>query len=131
MKLPREQEKILYVLTDECKRNPKTSLIGLDLKLLGEKVGAYLGIAVRYDVDKLRRSGFVSRDSNKVIITQKGLDYVNSQRRQKYYWLIAFLLIMGIIASIYTDNFLYFILSVFSSIIAGIIVYIITKSHSD
>lgn len=81
MKLDKKKERILEVLADERKLNPSTSLTGLDMKLLGEKVGAYLGIGVMYDVSDLTYSGFVSRKGSKVIITKKGLDYVESQKR--------------------------------------------------
>jgi len=81
MKLSKKKERILEVLADELERNPRTSQTGLDLKLLGEKVGAYLGIGVMYDVAELRDSGFVFRKRNKVLITQKGLDYVKSHRK--------------------------------------------------
>jgi len=81
MKLSKKKEQILEVLADELERNPRTSQTGLDLELLGEKVGAYLGIGVMYDVAELRDSGFVFRRHNKVLITQKGLDYVKSHKK--------------------------------------------------
>jgi hypothetical protein len=130
MELTDKQKEILEVLADECKRNPETSQTGLDIELLGNKVGAYLGIGVIYDLAKLQNGGFVSKGGNRAIITQKGLNYVSSHRRRKYYWLIAFLLVIGIIVAICTNNFLYFVLGIISSIIAGIIVFAITRQRS-
>lgn len=130
MKLTKKQEQILEVLADECNRNPETSQTGLDIELLGNKVGAYLGIGVIYDVAELKNGGFVSRDGDRVIITQKGLNYISSHRKQKYYWVTALLFVIGIIVSIWTGHILYFILGIISSIIAGIIVFAITKQHS-
>lgn len=110
MKLDKKKERILEVLADECERNPKTSLTGLDMKLLGEKVGAYLGIGVMYDVADLTHSGFVSRRGNKVIITQKGLTYIKSRRPQSKLFS--------------PKNWLF--LTLIASILAGLIVAIIT-----
>ena len=56
MKLDKKKGQILEVLVDEREMNPRTSLTGLDMELLGEKVGAYLGISVMYDVADLRYS---------------------------------------------------------------------------
>ena len=75
-----KQEQILEVLVDECQRNPKTSLAGLNIRLLGYKVGAYLGIGVIYDVAKLKEFGLVSRYGKNVIITQKGLSYTKAHK---------------------------------------------------
>lgn len=127
MNLTEVQEKILFVLADECKRNPGTSINGIYLTTLGYKVGAYLGIGAMYDVAKLRDLGLVSEYMNSVIITQKGLDYVKTKRNNKYYWIIGILLILGIIVSIATNNFWYFLSSLVTSIITGVIVYIIAK----
>ena len=128
MKLDDNLERILEVLADECKRNPETSLTGLDVEVLGNKVGAYRGVGVIYNVAKLQNLGFVSKNGNNAVITQKGLSYLSSHKKQKYYWVIASLLAIGIIISIFTNNFLPFILGIVSSIIAGIIVLIITRS---
>jgi len=112
MKLDKKKEQILKVLADECERNPRTSLTGLDMKLLGEKVGAYLGIGVMYDVSDLTYSGFVSKRGNRVIITQKGLAYVKPRRPQSKS------------KSIRPKNWIF--LTLIISIIAGLIVAIIT-----
>jgi hypothetical protein len=127
MELTDKQKEILQVLANEIEINPEISQAGLDIELLGNKVGAYQGIGVIYDVAKLQHGGFVSKGGNKVIITQKGLNYIGSYRKRKYYWLTALLTVIGIIVAIYTNNFLYFILGVISSIIAGIIVFLITR----
>ena len=72
-----EQEKVLKVLYEELTRNPRTSLVGIDEKTLGYKVGAYLGIGVMYSVAHLETMGLVTRQRGRVIITQKGIDRVN------------------------------------------------------
>ena len=115
MKLTEQQEKILEVLADECERNPETSLTGIDLKLLGGKVGAYQGIAVMYDVAKLQDLGFVIRNGNKVIITQKGLSYIGQQPYNS--------------KSRRLVNSRNLLISLIIAIIAGLIVAIITGWH--
>jgi len=72
-----EQEKVLKVLYEELTRNPRTSLVGIDEKTLGYKVGAYLGIGVMYSVAHLETMGLVTRQRGRVIISQKGIDQVN------------------------------------------------------
>ncbi len=137
MKLTKKQEQILEVLADERKINPKTSLTGIDMKLLGDKVGAHLGIGVMYDVDKLRHLGFVSKDGNRVIITQKGLDYVTSRRRlynisrilkNKYF--VGIILLIALVVSISTKNFFWLITAILSPIISEIIKQIIKPQNN-
>ena len=81
-KLTKKQERILEVLADECERNPKTSLTGLNIRTLGAKVGEYPHIGVMYDVWDLFHAGFVSRKDERVIITQQGLNYVKSHKKR-------------------------------------------------
>lgn len=101
MKLTKKQKRILEVLADEREINPETSQTGLDIKLLGDKVGAYLGIGVMYDVAKLKDLGLVSRDGDRVIITQEGLAHVRPQAKSSSLrsWLF-FTLIISIIAGL-------------------------------
>ncbi len=112
MRLPRKQEKILDVLANEREINPRTSLTVIDIKLLGDKVGAYLGIGIMYDVAKLKDLGFISRNGSNVIITQKGLDYVKSRKEwpattaaveeisHKLLWLIVIPIIIAVIGGL-------------------------------
>ena len=114
-----KQKRILEVLADECQRNPKTSLTGIDMRLLGYKVGAYLGIGVMYDVAKLKALGFVSRYGRNVIITQKGLSYIKSRKG----W--------AIIPSQETGHKLMWgiLIPVIIAIFAGVVVALITGWH--
>jgi hypothetical protein len=127
MDITDSQEQILVELAEECKRNPKTSITGINLSTLGDKVGAYRGIGAMYDVDKLRRLGLVSENRNNVIITQKGLKYAKSRKNKPYYFYLSIFIVIGLLISLITDNFIALVVGVIASIIGGLILYLIQK----
>ena len=79
-----EEKAVLRVFYEELERNPQTSLIGIDEKTLGYKVGAYLGIAVMYSAAHLEELGLVVRQHGRVIITQKGKEAIAPYAKNNY-----------------------------------------------
>lgn len=108
--LNNEEKQVLKVLCEELTRNPQTSLMGIDEKTLGHKVGAYLGIGVIYSVAHLEELGLVKKQRGRVMITEKGKELAmpgigntGSQRTTAWSWIrdhIIVAIIVGLIVAL-------------------------------
>lgn len=77
--LNEEHKRILAYLVDERKRNPETSVKGVPDKVVGANVGAFLN-NVKPQLLKLQLMGLVNQIGNRVMITHKGIAYVQSHK---------------------------------------------------
>jgi len=130
--LDENQKTVLQYLAEVYHKNVQNPWVAM--KTLGAQIGGITGEAeASVAVQNLELLDLVRYHKRMIAISKKGLAYVKSQSRRynkKYYLITAFLCVIGIILSIWTGHILYFILGIISSIIAGIIVFAITRQHS-
>jgi len=136
-KLDKNQKTIIQYLAEVHYKDPQNPWVNKDT------VGAQLGgLTGSWEAEvALLQLGILKlvRENHKLVaISQKGRDYVEFHKnkliishifKKKLLWPLAFLVIIGLLASISTGNFLIFVLTIIGSTIAGLIVFVITKLH--
>ena len=131
---------VLKFLAEIREKNPRNPWVSANT--LGAQIGGVTGkTQANLAITRLHLMGLIGYynwNQNNVAISNNGLAYVNFIQKteivshnKKYYLLLAFFTILGVIISISTGQVLYFILGILTSIIAGIIIFVITRPKTS
>ena len=80
-KLSKEAYEILKVLADEYDKNSQTRLDGIDERVVGQRIGAYLG-NIMYPVAELVNESLIGKTNGKLIITEQGYQSIKGPQHK-------------------------------------------------
>ena len=80
--LSRKASEVLQVLAQECDGDPRARRRGVDERVLGDRVGAYLGIVI-HQVDELVDKGLAEKNGKRVVLSERGYRLARPRSRPR------------------------------------------------